>query len=195
MNIEELVEIINNGNLAIVPTDTVYGIIADASNESAVNKVFEAKRRNYTKPLIIMISNMDMLYRYVDNLSDLELNLINRFWPGKLTILFKKNDKLPGLINNNGEYIGIRFPDNKDLIDLMNRLNKPLVSTSANISDEGTITSVEKIRKELLDYIDYVYDDGYKEDVPSTIIKVVDNKIEILRSGEISALIERDFIV
>lgn len=142
-----------------------------------------------------MISNMDMLYRYVDNLSDLELNLINRFWPGKLTILFKKNDKLPGLINNNGEYIGIRFPDNKDLIDLMNRLNKPLVSTSANISDEGTITSVEKIRKELLDYIDYVYDDGYKEDVPSTIIKVVDNKIEILRSGEISALIERDFIV
>ena len=80
MNIDELVEIINNGNLAIVPTDTVYGIIADASNESAVNKVFEAKRRNYTKPLIIMISNMDMLYRYVDNLSDLELNLINRFW-------------------------------------------------------------------------------------------------------------------
>lgn len=194
MNIDRLVEIINDGKLAIVPTDTVYGIIADATNEEALKKVYEAKKRDYTKPLIIMVSNMEMLYKYVDNISDMEQKIIEKYWPGKLTILFRKSDKLSGLINNNGDLVGIRYPDNKELIELMNRLDKPLVSTSANIANEGTITSVDKINNDLLEYIDYVYDDGFKEDVPSTIVKVVNNKIELLRKGEIASLIERDFV-
>lgn len=193
MDIDKLVEVINNGNLAIVPTDTVYGIIADATNENAINKVYEAKRRVYNKPLIIMVSSLEMLFRYVDNVGDIERKLIERYWPGKLTILFKKSSKLSGLINNNGEFIGIRYPDNEELIKLMNRLDKPLVSTSANIANEGTITTVDKIRDDLLKYIDYVYDDGFREDIPSTIVKIVNNKIEFLRKGELAPLIERDF--
>lgn len=193
MNIDKLVEVINNGGLAIVPTDTVYGIIADATNESAINKVYEAKRRIYNKPLIIMISSIEMLFRYVDNVGETERKLIDKYWPGKLTILFKKSSKLPGLINNNGELIGIRYPDDEELIRLMNKLDRPLVSTSANLADEGTITSVDKISEDLLKYIDYVYDGGFKKDVPSTIVKIVDNKIEFLRKGELTSLIERDF--
>lgn len=193
MDIDKLVEVINSGYLAIVPTDTVYGIIADATNENAINKVYEAKRRVYNKPLIIMVSSLEMLFRYVDNVGDIERKLIERYWPGKLTILFKKSSKLAGLINNNGEFIGIRYPDNEELIKLMNRLDKPLVSTSANIANEGTITTVDKIRDDLLKYIDYVYDDGFREDVPSTIVKIVNNKIEFLRKGELAPLIERDF--
>lgn len=194
MNIDRLVEVINDGGLAIVPTDTVYGIIADATNEDAINKVYEAKRRVYSKPLIIMISNREMLFRYVENISEFEQKLIERYWPGKLTILFKKSSKLSGLINNNGDLVGIRYPDNEELIGLMNKLDRPLVSTSANIADEGTITSVDKISDDLLKYIDYVYDGGFKEDAPSTIVKVVDNKIEFLRKGELASIIERDFM-
>lgn len=194
MNIDKLVELINDGGLAIVPTDTVYGIIADATNEDAINKVYEAKRRVYNKPLIIMVSNLEMLFRYVDNISEVEQKLIERYWPGKLTILFKKSSKLSGLINNNGDLVGIRYPDNDELIELMNRLDRPLVSTSANIADEGTITSVDKISDDLLKYIDYVYDGGFREDVPSTIVKVVENKIEFLRKGELASFIERDFM-
>lgn len=194
MNIERLVEVINDGGLAIVPTDTVYGIIADATNEDAINKVYEAKRRVYSKPLIIMISNREMLFRYVENISEIEQKLIERYWPGKLTILFKKSSKLSGLINNNGDLVGIRYPDNDELIELMNKLDGPLVSTSANIADEGTITGVDKISDDLLKYIDYVYDGGFREDVPSTIVKVVDNKIEFLRKGELASFIERDFM-
>lgn len=193
MDIDKFVEVINSGYLAIVPTDTVYGIIADATNENAINKVYEAKRRVYNKPLIIMVSSFEMLFRYVDNVGDIERKLIERYWPGKLTILFKKSSKLSGLINNNGEFIGIRYPDNGELIKLMNRLDKPLVSTSANIANEGTITTVDKIRDDLLKYIDYVYDDGFREDIPSTIVKIVNNKIEFLRKGELVPLIERDF--
>lgn len=194
MNIDKLVELINDGGLAIVPTDTVYGIIADATNEDAINRVYEAKRRVYSKPLIIMVSSLEMLFRYVDDVSEVEQKLIERYWPGKLTILFKRGSKLSGLINNNGDLVGIRYPDNEELIELMNRLDKPLVSTSANIADEGTITSVDKISEDLLKYIDYVYDGGFKEDVPSTIVKVVDNKIEFLRKGELASVIERDFM-
>ena len=194
MNIDRLVEVINDGGLAIVPTDTIYGIIADATNEDAINKVYEAKKRVYSKPLIIMISNREMLFRYVENISEIEQKLIERYWPGKLTILFKRSSKLSGLINNNGDLVGIRYPDNEELIELMNKLDRPLVSTSANIADEGTITSVDKISDDLLKYIDYVYDGGFREDVPSTIVKVVDNKIEFLRKGELASIIERDFM-
>lgn len=194
MNIDKLVEVINDGGLAIVPTDTVYGIIADATNEDAINRVYEAKRRVYSKPLIIMVSSLEMLFRYVDDASEVEQKLIERYWPGKLTILFKRGSKLSRLINNNGDLVGIRYPDNEELIELMNRLDKPLVSTSANIADERTITSVDKISEDLLKYIDCVYDGGFKEDVPSTIVKVVDNKIEFLRKGELASVIERDFM-
>ncbi|MGN1371917.1 MAG: L-threonylcarbamoyladenylate synthase [Candidatus Coprovivens sp.] len=193
MDINKLVEVINSGGLAIVPTDTVYGIIADATNEKAIKKVYEAKRRDYSKPLIIMVSSIEMLYKYVDGVSELEKRIINKYWPGKLSILFKKSNILPSCINSKGDSIAIRYPDNKELIELMNILDKPLVSTSANLAGEETITSVDKINFELLEYIDYIYDDGFKENVPSTIIRVNNDNIEFLRKGDLSLMIERDF--
>lgn len=193
MNFSELDKIISDGGIAIIPTDTVYGIVADATNEEAIKKVFDVKKRDYNKPLIIMVSSIEMLLRYVVNINEIENKIIDKYWPGKLTILFKKNNVLSNLINNGGDYIGIRLPDNKDLIKIINKLDRPLVSTSANISSKDTITSVDLIEEELYKNVDYIYDGGILKDVPSTIIKVVDDKVEFIRKGEISSLIERDF--
>lgn len=193
MNFELLCNLINNGELAIVPTDTVYGIIADATNEEAIKKVYMAKRRSFSKPLIIMVSSIEMLKRYVKNISDVEKRLIEKYWPGRLTILFKRNNKISDLLTNSGDYIGIRLPDNKELCKLMNMLNKPLVSTSANISDNMTITEISMLEDELKNSISYIVDGGILDDLPSTLIKVEDEKIIFLREGELASNIRKDF--
>ena len=193
MNFELLCNLINNGELAIVPTDTVYGIIADATNEEAIKKVYMAKRRSFSKPLIIMVSSIEMLKKYVKNISDVEKRLIEKYWPGRLTILFKRNNKISDLLTNGGDYIGIRLPDNKELCKLMNMLNKPLVSTSANISDNMTITEISMLEDELKNSISYIVDGGILDDLPSTLIKVEDEKIIFLREGELASNIRKDF--
>ena len=193
MNFELLCNLINNGELAIVPTDTVYGIIADATNEEAIKKVYMAKRRSFSKPLIIMVSSIEMLKKYVKNISDVEKRLIEKYWPGRLTILFKRNNKISDLLTNSGDYIGIRLPDNKELCKLMNMLNKPLVSTSANISDNMTITEISMLEDELKNSISYIVDGGILDDLPSTLIKVEDEKIIFLREGELASNIRKDF--
>lgn len=193
MNFELLCNLINNGELAIVPTDTVYGIIADATNEEAIKKVYMAKRRSFSKPLIIMVSSIEMLKKYVKNISDVEKRLIEKYWPGRLTILFKRNNKISDLLTNSGDYIGIRLPDNKELCKLMNMLNKPLVSTSANISDNMTITEISMLEDELKNNISYIVDGGMLNDLPSTLIKVEDEKIIFLREGELASNIRKDF--
>ncbi len=193
MNYELLCNLINNGELAIVPTDTVYGIIADATNEEAIRKVYFAKHRSFSKPLIIMVSSIDMLKRYVKDISSVEQKLIEKYWPGRLTILFKKNNEISNLLTNGGEYIGIRLPDNKDLCALMNMLNKPLISTSANISDTMTITDITMLEDELKNNISYIVDGGVLTDLPSTLVKVEDGNIIFLREGELASKIRKDF--
>lgn len=193
MNINEIVDVIKAKQLAIVPTDTVYGIIGDALDEAVIHKVYEAKKRDYSKPLILMVSDISMLKKYVLEINDLEQRLIERFWPGKLTILFKKNELISDLITSGSDLVGIRFPDNKELVDVIKKLDKPLISTSCNISTRDVITNVSLIEKELLDKISYVYDCGEMSDVSSTIVQVVDNKINILREGELVSLIKEEF--
>lgn len=188
-------EIINNiekGNLVIIPTDTVYGISCDATNKETVEKVFIAKKRE-KKPLILMVSSIDMLKKYVKPLNDLEEQIINKYWPNTLTILFKKKDNLPDDITCGSDYVGIRMPNNKFLLELIEKIDKPIVSTSANISGNSVITNTNMIEPELKKYISYVYDDGEKTNVASTLMQVVDNKIKILREGELANQIRSDF--
>ena len=193
MDIDKLVKLINEGNIAVVPTDTVYGIVGDALNIDVIHKVYAVKKRDYSKPLILMVSSIDMLKRYVDEINDIEKYLINKYWPGKLTILFKKNNKINDLVTSGSDLVGIRFPDNKDLIELMNKLNKPLISTSCNISSKDVITSVDMLEEDISRHVSYVYDGGVLSDTSSTIVKIINNKIDILREGELASLIREEF--
>ncbi len=189
---KELIDNIEQGNLVIVPTDTVYGISADACNADAIKKVFIAKKRE-EKPLIVMVSSIEMLKKYVKNINELEQKLIDKYWPNTLTILFEKSDNLSDLVTCGSPLVGIRMPDNKLLLDLMNTINKPIISTSANISGSSVITNTNLIDPELKKHISYIYDDGEKTDIASTLVKVEDNKIKILREGLLSEKIRVDF--
>lgn len=195
MDIDKLVTVINNGELAIIPTDTVYGIVGDATNIDVVHKVYEVKKRDYSKPLILMVSNIDMLKKYVDSINDIEKQLIRKYWPGKLTILFKKNNNVSDIITSGSSLVGIRYPNNKDLIELMERLDKPLISTSCNISSKNVITNIDMLEEDISKYVSYIYDGGILSDTSSTIVKVVDERLEILRDGELASAIKKDFEV
>lgn len=193
MNINRIVKELKKGNLVITPTDTVYGIMGDALNNDTINKAYDAKKRDYSKPLLILASSKKMLLDYVDSLNDIENELIDKYMPGKLTLLLKKNNKISNRITNNSEYVGIRIPDNKDLLEIISKLGNPVISTSANISNKDVITSVDKIEKELLKYISYVEDGGEVLAKSSTIAKVNNNKIEFLREGDLTEIIKKDF--
>ena len=189
---KKLLEVLNNGELVILPTDTVYGIHADATNIEAIKKVDEAKHSN--KPHLMLVSSIDMLEEYVLEINDLQRKLINKYWPNTLTILFKKNDKISDELTKGSEYIGVRMPNNEFLLKLISEFGKPLLSTSANITNMDVITNTSLIEEELKNKISYIYDIGELGNTASTLIKVENNKIVFLREGILAEQIKEDFI-
>ncbi len=187
----KLLEVLNNGDLAVLPTDTVYGIHADATNIESIKKIDEAKHSN--KPHLILVSNIKMLEEYTSEIDELQRKLIDKYWPNTLTILFKKNDKISDELTKGSEYVGIRMPNNNFLLDLINKFGKPLISTSANITNEEVITDVSLLNEELENKMSYIYDAGTLENESSTLIKVENNKIIFLREGSLSKKIKEDF--
>ena len=188
----DVIKHLKKGGIIITPTDTVYGIMADATNDKAVKKVYEAKKRSFDKPLIVLVNSVEMLNDYVLEIDDITKRIIDKYWPGPLTILFKKNNRLSKYVSNN-DYIGIRYPNNEIIIDILNEFNKPVVSTSANISNNEVVTEVSMIPGELLEKVDFVLDGGNLSNESSTIIKVEDGKIEILREGSLKEKIIKEF--
>lgn len=186
MNIEKIVEIVNDGGLVISPTDTVYGIMGDALSEDVIRKVYSVKKRPYSKPLILLMSSIEMIKEYTSEISEVEEDIIKSFLPGLVTIILKKNDKIGSLISNGSNYVGIRIPDNEELIKVIEKLGRPVISTSANISDYDVITNVSMIDEELKQGIDYIEDGGEIVSESSTVIRIVNNKLEVLREGKMS---------
>jgi L-threonylcarbamoyladenylate synthase len=186
MNIDKICEVINNKGLVITPTDTVYGIMADAMDEDAIRKVYDVKKRGYNKPLIVLMDSFEMLSHYTEELSEMERKLMDKFWPGLVTFVLKKNSKISDLITAGSDTVGVRIPDNKDLLEIIRRLKRPVVSTSANITETPVITSIEMLEAEIIEKIDYIEDGGYLDNQSSTIVKIDDNKLVILREGKIT---------
>lgn len=183
MDINYLVQILDDGEIAVIPTDTVYGIVGDVTNENTINKIYSLKQREKNKPLLILVSSLEMLSKYVEDISSLELEIINNFWPGPLTIIFNNKKNLSDTLTAGKKEIAIRMPDDKALLDLINKLGKPIIATSANIAHQKTITSVDLLENSIKDNISYIYDAGYLEDKPSTIIKCENNNVIFIREG------------
>lgn len=184
MNVDNICEVLENGGLVISPTDTVYGIMGDALNEEVIKKVYAAKKRPFSKPLILLMDSYEMIRQYTSQINELEDKIIKNFFPGLVTIILKKNENVSKLITCGEDYVGIRIPNNKDLLAIIKKLGRPVISTSANISDEDVITSVAEIDDHLLKYMSYIVDGGVIKAESSTIIKVENNEIKILRAGK-----------
>jgi len=193
MNVEEIVKELEKGNLVITPTDTIYGIMGDATNEKAIKKVYQVKKRPLSKPLILLMDSYEMIKDYTKNITFEEENLIKEFMPGLVTIILEKNNKVNNLITSNTNYVAIRIPNNKDLLEIIKKLGKPVISTSANISEEKTITSIQELEEDLKKEINYIYDGGIQKGESSTIVKFNNHKLTILREGILSNELRKRF--
>ena len=185
--LQEASQYIKDGKLVLFPTETVYGIGADGLNEEAVKNIFIAKGRASDNPLILHVSNLEMIERIAKDISPLEYELINNFFPGPLTIVLNRQDIVPNVVTANLDTVGIRMPENKIAHDLIELSNTPIAAPSANISGKPSGTNINDIFNELNDRVDYIIDGGdTKIGLESTVIRVINNEINILRPGKIT---------
>ena len=187
----DIIKTLKDGKLVIIPTDTIYGIIGDANNEYVINKLYEVKERPHDKPLLILVSNLSMLHELVTEIPKETEKIIKKFWPGPLTILFKKSSKVSDTLTANSSLVAIRMPNDKRLLNIMNHLNRPLISTSANISSHDAITNPNQLEEKMKEKIDLIVDEGTVNNEASTLITIVNGKIEILREGSLTEKIRK----
>lgn len=176
------------GKIIIFKTETVYGIGTSAYKKDSCKKIFEIKRRSLNSPLLVLISNYDMLGEIAKPPNEIEKKLMEQFWPGPLTLILhrKENDKVFKSTDLIGDEIGIRMINDPVLNTLIKNSNVPLVAPSANITGQKNGTKIENIIKDFNNLVDYIIDSGDVENsLSSTIVKVEDNKIKIQREGRI----------
>ena len=177
------VDILEKGNSLLYPTDTVWGIGCDATNELAVSKIYAIKQREESKSLIVLVSSVEMLQKYVDDVSNKLIDFINQ-QTRPTTIIYKNPENLAiNTIAKDGT-IAIRIVTSGFVHDLIQDFGKPIVSTSANISGEVTPSEFKAISKDILNSVDFVVNLPLESNhsKPSIIVKFVDDKIEVLRA-------------
>lgn len=186
-SINKAISILKNGGIGIFQTDTVYGIGCDCLNIDAINKLYFSKKRELNKPINILVSDIDMLNKFVKNINPIEQKLIECFWPGALTIIFDKSTLVPDILTAGLHTIGIRMPNSKVCLELINTFGAPIATTSANLSDEIPALSInDKLKHDFNNTVDFIIDSGETDGVPSTIVRVNKDEIKILRNGSIT---------
>lgn len=177
---------IKDGKLVAFPTETVYGLGANALNPLAVAKIFELKERPTFDPLIVHISSVDDLARLTINLDDRVFRLAEKFWPGPLTIVLPKSDVVPDIVTSGLETVGIRMPNNLIALELIRKSGCPIAAPSANKFGRISPTTAQHVKKQLPD-VDYILDGGKTQvGIESTIITLNEKGFEILRHGVIT---------
>lgn len=179
--IKTVLNVLKEGGTVIYPTDTLYGLGANAFNHDAVKKIFEIKNRPLNKPISVCVSNVDDIQKIAYINKSVEKQIKNLF-PGPFTVILKKKDNILPILTSGREKIGIRIPDNE--ICKMISKEFPITTTSANISGEKMPESIDEIIEQLDDAVDLIIDAGtYKERIHSTVIDMTVSPPEILRSG------------
>lgn len=183
----DIIKCVKSGGVVVFPTDTLFALSCDATNDFAVKRVFEIKGRELNKPLPIFVSGIEMASQYIEMNEDAR-SLAKEFWPGKLTIIGKSKAgrKLSKAINNGTDAVAVRVPECKVALEIIKALDVPIVGTSANISGDDDSGSIKLIKEKFGSQVDYyLAGDIDSNAMPSTIVDSTSGKIEIARSGAI----------
>lgn len=190
INLEEIGKLLKEGKLIIYPTDTVYGVGGIMESEDAIRGVYSAKQRNFSSPLIVLVSDPAKIDKiaYIEayNREKIE-KLIKKFWPGGLTIILKKKPCVPDIMTANGDTVGVRMPNLQTSLDIIQSVGGLFPTTSANISGEATPRSFEELSEVFKQRVDILVDGGKSPvGVASTIIDMSEKTPKIIRVGAIS---------
>ncbi len=187
-------ELIKKGEIAAVPTETVYGLAANSLDVSAVRKIFAAKGRPQDNPLISHVCSIDMLEKIAKNIPDIAYKLAEKFWPGSLTMIFDRQTDMPAETCGGLDTVAVRMPMHKWTLTLIEKCGVPLAAPSANTSGLPSPTSAQHVMNDMNGKIPLVVDGGICScGVESTVICFIDKKIRILRPGAVTAEMLREF--
>lgn len=188
MDIEKINKVLNNDGVIAFVTDTVWGIGCLPESRKAVEKIYEIKKRDTKKPLILMSNSVEHLKKYIKELNKTAKTLIEKYFPGALTLVIEKSNFTPNYITSGLNTVGIRVPNNKIFSEICENIEgHVLATTSANISNEPPALTYQQALKYIGNLVDYVIKDE-KEKAKghaSTVVGIFDNKIKLFRQGDI----------
>lgn len=186
-DLSRAIEILNEGNLVAIPTETVYGLAGNGLIESSILQIFEAKNRPFFDPLILHIGNLEMLNQLVSSIPESCSRLIQKYWPGPLTVILPKKDIVPDLITSGSDYVAIRMPNHELTLQLLNSISFPLAAPSANPFKYVSPTMAMHVYQQLQGKIPYILDGGNcKIGIESTIVSFMGDDIKVQRLGGIA---------
>ena len=186
--VKKLNETLKNGDVIAFVTDTVWGVGCLPQSEKGVEKIYELKSRDRSKPLILMSNDVENLMPYVKNISPKAQELVDKHFPGALTLIFEKSDKTPPYITSEQNTVGIRVPDNQTFKNLCEAIDgHVLATTSANLSSQPSAKNYQETLDFIGEYVDLVIEDYGNEakGLESTVALALGDEIKILRQGAV----------
>ena len=191
--IDEAVAILKSGGVIAFPTETFYGLGADARNETAIEKIFGIKGRDFKNPILVVIGDVQHLEAFAEDIPAEAHKLMERFWPGPLTIVFRAAPFVSPKLTAGTAKIGIRLTSHPVAMEISRRLGGPVTATSANLSGAPECSTAAGVLSQLQGKIDGVVDSGQTPGGKgSTIVDVTASPIKILREGVIPAALIQD---
>ena len=194
--IRDAAAFVSRGGVIAYPTETFYGLGVDATNDHAINLIFEIKGRNFNNPISVIIGNSQDVYPLVRNVTDSAQKLMDAFWPGPLTIVFEASDRVSPLLTANTGKIGIRLSGNDIARGIAEKTGKPLTATSANRSGAPECEDADQVLEQIGNKIEAIVDTGKTESrIGSTIIDASYEPAHIIRPGVISIEIIQNCVI
>lgn len=183
-NLIEAADIIKNGGLVAIPTETVYGLAADGLNKKAIRKIFEAKNRPMDNPLILHISRIDEIHRLIKEIDKKHLEILSKLWPGPLTVILKKSEIIPDEVSAGLDTVAIRMPKLDITRAFIYLCGTPLAAPSANLSTKPSPTNAHDVFEDMNERIDAIIDGGASDiGIESTVLDLSQEIPKILRPG------------
>lgn len=180
----EICDVIQKGGIVAFPTETVYGVGIHFNDEEALERLMEAKNRDYSKAITLMVADKKDISQYA-YISPQAQKMIDQFMPGMITLIFKKKESVRDSMTNGKSTIGIRIPDSEFVLSLLKKVG-PMLVTSANLSQHSNTTSTQEVLNQLDGRIDLVVDGKTSDNIASTVVDVSQDEIKILRDGKIT---------
>jgi tRNA threonylcarbamoyl adenosine modification protein (Sua5/YciO/YrdC/YwlC family) len=181
--IRKAVEILRGGGVIIYPTDTVYGLGCDLFNKKGIEKIYEIKKRNKKQPLSFVCADLKDISRYAI-VSDYAYKTMKRLLPGPYTFVLNASRLVPKIILPKRQTTGIRVPNNEICLALVRELGQPIISTSVKTEEGELLNNPEEIKGKVGHWVDLIIDGGILVSEPSSVISLVDDRIEVIRKGK-----------
>lgn len=192
-DIDIAANLLKEGKIVAFPTETVYGVAAISTKKEYFDRLVKVKKRDPSKPFTLMISSLKQVEDIIE-INDLAKKIINKYMPGEITIILKAKENIPSYLDLKTGFVGIRIPNKKYILDIINKINKPLLVPSANPNALPPATTSEEVYSYFNEDIDAIIDGKIDSNIPSTVIKIDGNEITYIREGNIKFEEIKEFI-